>query len=101
MWFAWLLRCDTDLLHLLRRQQIRPVAVGIPFGAVCFDGVLDAFAAVAALQIGSGAVFIAAPANAVGVFGGKGKLFHYGWPLQSIRIKIAVFFIMAVMLLWG
>ena len=34
---------------LLVAEQVAPVAVFIPFGAVGFDGVLDALAAVAAL----------------------------------------------------
>ena len=45
---------------LLIAEQVAPVAVFIPFGAVGFDGVLDAFAAVAALQIFGAAVLVAA-----------------------------------------
>ena len=43
---------------LLVAEQVAPVAVFIPFGAVGFDGVLDAFAAVAALQVFGAAVFV-------------------------------------------
>ena len=62
---------------LLFAEQVAPVAVFIPFGAVGFDGVLDALAAVAALQVFGAAVFVAAPANAFGVFGENGKFFGH------------------------
>lgn len=62
---------------LLVGEQVAPVAVFIPSGAVGFDGVLDAFAAVAALQVFGAAVFVAAPADAFGVFGGNGKFFGH------------------------
>ena len=63
---------------LLIAEQVAPVAVFIPFGAVGFDGVLDAFAAVAALQVFGAAVFVAAPADAFGVFGENGKFLGHG-----------------------
>lgn len=66
---------EFDLLFFA--EQVTPVAVEIPFGAVGFDGMLDAFATVAALQIVGAAVFVAAPADAVGVFGKNGKFFGH------------------------
>ena len=48
---------------LLFAQQIAPVAFFIPVAAVQFDGMLDAFATVAALQIVFFAVFVATPAD--------------------------------------
>lgn len=66
---------EFDLLFFA--EQVAPVAVEIPFGAVGFDGMLDAFATVAALQIVSTAVFVAAPADAIRVFGKNGKFFGH------------------------
>ncbi len=53
---------------LLFAQQIAPVAFFIPVAAVQLDGMLDAFATVAALQIVFFAVFVATPADTLGIF---------------------------------
>ena len=58
---------------LLFAQQIAPVAFFIPVAAVQLDGVLDAFATVAALQIVFFAVFVATPADTLGIFRENGK----------------------------
>ena len=81
--FGWRFRSgcrsgfETKFDLLLFAEQVAPVAVFIPFGAVGFDGVLDALAAVAALQVFGAAVFVAAPADAFGVFGENGKFFGH------------------------
>lgn len=64
-------------LHLLGAEQVLPVAVFVPARTVGFDGMLDALAAVAALQVIGAAIFVAAPADAVGMFGGNGKFFGH------------------------
>ena len=88
---------------LLVAEQVAPVAVFIPFGAVGFDGVLDALAAVATLQVFGAAVFVAAPADAFGVFGENGKFFGHdvcrlliwfkawrrGWKRDACSCRIA------------
>ena len=58
---------------LLFAQQIAPVAFFIPVAAVQFDGMLDALATVAALQIVFFAVFVATPADTLGIFRENGK----------------------------
>ena len=70
---------------LLFAEQVAPVAVFIPFGAVGFDGVLDALAAVAALQIGGGAVFLAAPADTFGIFRMDGEFFGHSGSLLRMQ----------------
>ena len=81
--FGWRFRSgcrgsfETKFDLLFFAEQVAPVAVFIPFGAVGFDGVLDALAAVAALQVFGAAVFVAAPADAFGVFGGNGEFFGH------------------------
>ena len=66
---------QTQFDLLLFAQQIAPVAFFIPLAPVQFDGVLDALAAVAALQIVFAAIFVAPPADALGVFGEYGGIF--------------------------
>lgn len=64
---------------LLFAQQIAPVAFFIPVAAVQLYGVLDAFATVAALQIVFFAVFVATPADTLGIFG----KWEISWPWCS------------------
>lgn len=66
-------RRQTELLHLFGAEQVLPIAVSIPLFPVQFAGVLDAFAAVAALKVGCSAIFVAAPADAFGFFGMDGE----------------------------
>lgn len=53
---------------LLFAQQIAPVAFFIPVATIQLDGMLDALATVAALQIVFFAVFVATPADTLGIF---------------------------------
>lgn len=77
---------DAQFVLLLGAEQVAPVAGFIPIGAVEFDGVLNAFAAVAALQVFGFAVFVAAPADALGVFGEDGEFFcHDVTPAHKSR----------------
>ena len=71
-----------DLLRLA--QKIAPIALLIPCGTVKLDGMLDALRAVAALQIGGGAIFVAAPADTLGVFRENGEFFGHGSVFQLI-----------------
>ena len=70
-------RQDAQLDLLRLAQKIAPIAVFIPIGAVEFERMLDALRAVAALQIGGGTIFVAAPADAIGVFGENRKFFGH------------------------
>lgn len=58
---------------LLFAQQIAPVAFFIPVATIQLDGMLDALATVAALQIVFFAVFVATPADTLGIFGKMGN----------------------------
>ena len=69
--FGRFFQAQFDLL--LFAQQIAPVAFFIPLAPVQLDGVLDAFATVAALQIVFFAVFVATPADTLGIFRENGK----------------------------
>ena len=66
---------QTQFDLLLFAQQIAPVAFFIPLAPVQFDGVLDALAAVAALQIVFFTIFVATPADALRRFGEDGEFF--------------------------
>ena len=68
---------QAQLNLLLLAQEIAPVAFFIPVAPVQLDGVLDALAAVAALQIVFAAIFVAPPADALGVFGEYGEFFRH------------------------
>ena len=63
---------------LLFAQQIAPIAFFIPVTAVQLDRMLDAFATVAALQIVFFAVFVATPADTLGIFRKNGKFLSHG-----------------------
>ena len=63
---------------LLLAQQIAPIAFFIPVAAVQLYGMLDAFATVAALQIVFFAVFVATPADTLGIFRKNGKFLGHG-----------------------
>ena len=58
---------------LLFAQQIAPVAFFIPVAAVQLDRVLNTLATIAALQIVFFAVFVATPADTLGIFGKMGN----------------------------
>ena len=74
--FGRFFQAQFDLL--LFAQQIAPVAFFIPLAPVQFDGVLDALAAVAALQIVFFTIFVATPADALRRFGEDGEFFCHG-----------------------
>lgn len=82
-------RCgfEAEFDLLLIAEQVAPVAAFIPFGAVGFNGMLDTFAAIAALQIFGVAVFVTTPADAFGVFGGNGEFFGHDVCLLLIWFK--------------
>ena len=63
---------------LLLAQQIAPVAFFIPVAAVQLYGMLDALATVAALQIVLFAIFVAPPADTLGIFRENGKFLGHG-----------------------
>lgn len=72
--------CNRDnarFAHLRFGEQIAPVAVAVPLVAIHFAGVLDTLAAVGAQQIIGTAIFIAAPADAFGVFGMEREFFSH------------------------
>ena len=73
--FRGFFQAQLDLLLLA--QEVAPVAFFIPVAPVQLDGVLDALAAVAALQIVFAAIFVAPPADALGVFGEYGEFFRH------------------------
>lgn len=81
-------RQDAQLDLLRLAQKIAPIAVFIPIGAVEFERMLDALRAVAALQIGGGTIFVAAPADAIGVFGENRKFFGHNAALQLISAAL-------------
>ena len=74
--FRGFFQAQLDLLLLA--QEVAPVAFFIPVAAVQLDGVLDAFATVAALQIVFFAVFVATPADTLGIFRENGKFLGHG-----------------------
>ena len=63
---------------LLFAQQIAPVAFFIPVAAIQLDRMLDTLATVAALQIVLFAVFVATPADTLGIFRENGKFLGHG-----------------------
>ena len=63
---------------LLFAQQIAPVAFFIPVATVQLDRVLNTLATVAALQIIFFAVFVATPADTLGIFRKNGKFLGHG-----------------------
>ena len=73
--FRGFFQAQLDLLLLA--QEVAPVAFFIPVAPVQLDRVLDALAAVAALQIVFAAIFVAPPADALGIFGEYGEFFRH------------------------
>ena len=69
--FQGFFQAQLDLLLLA--QEVAPVAFFIPVAAVQLDGMLDTLATVAALQIVLFAVFVATPADTLGIFRENGK----------------------------
>ena len=84
--FRGFFQAQLDLLLLA--QEIAPVAFFIPVAPVQLDGVLDALAAVAALQIVFAAIFVAPPADTLGVFGEYGKFFRHDMCLVFLLDEI-------------
>ena len=84
--FGRFFQAQFDLL--LFAQQIAPVAFFIPLAPVQFDGVLDALAAVAALQIVFFTIFVATPADALRRFGEDGEFLPWCEILVFIFMKL-------------
>ena len=84
--FRGFFQAQLDLLLLA--QEVAPVAFFIPVAPVQLDGVLDALAAVAALQIVFAAIFVAPPADALGVFGEYGEFFCHDMCLVFLSDEI-------------
>ena len=84
--FRGFFQAQLDLLLLA--QEVAPVAFFIPVAPVQLDGVLDALAAVAALQIVFAAIFVAPPADTLGVFGEYGKFFRHDMCLVFLLDEI-------------
>ena len=63
---------------LLFAQQIAPVAFLIPVATIQLDRVLNTLATVAALQIVLFTVFVATPADTLGIFRENGKFLGHG-----------------------
>ena len=84
--FRGFFQAQLDLLLLA--QEVAPVAFFIPVAPVQLDGVLDALAAVAALQIVFAAIFVAPPADALGVFGEYGEFFRHDMCLVFYWMKL-------------
>lgn len=84
--FRGFFQAQLDLLLLA--QEVAPVAFFIPVAPVQLDGVLDALAAVAALQIVFAAIFVAPPADALGIFGEYGEFFRHDMCLVFLLDEI-------------
>ncbi|EEZ74467.1 hypothetical protein NEILACOT_05505 [Neisseria lactamica ATCC 23970] len=84
--FRGFFQTQFDLLGFV--QEVAPVAFFVPLAPVQLDGVLDALAAVAALQIVFAAIFVAPPADALGVFGEYGEFFCHDMCLVFLLDEI-------------
>lgn len=71
--FRGFFQTEFDLLGFA--QEVAPVAFFVPLAPVQLNGVLDALAAVAALQIVFAAIFVATPADALRIFWENGEFF--------------------------
>lgn len=71
--FRGFFQTEFDLLDFA--QEVAPVAFFVPLAPVQLNGVLDALAAVAALQIVFAAIFVATPADALRIFWENGEFF--------------------------